>query len=280
MRKYDFIFSLGFSCGVSQALRAAGLQYASYPLDWTGSAGVVASARLVAEDFKGWFEKEDFELVDVRHGAGFCTRAYVNRRTQLGYSHEFSDFEPFDRTFPQVKAIYSRRVARFIEVMASAKTILAVYMECPTRGRVPEAELAEARRLIAARYPGATVELCYVYAEPGVVKPEQRSSADGVTVLAYDYRKFDEGEVSHFVEFGPLAEYLAASCSAVDTRNETEKKEYAVLKSVGSKRWGPDKSGFRRWLNKMAYKTYRELERILIRKGLVQREGPLWFWKQ
>ena len=42
-------------------------------------------------------------------------------------------------------------------------------------------------------------------------------------------------------------------------------------------RWGPDKSRFRRWLNKHLYKTYRSVERILVDRNLVQREGPLWF---
>ena len=279
MKNYDLMFSIGFSCGASQALRAAGLQFASLPLDWVGSPDPVAGAKLIAEDFAGWFEREDFTLVDVRHGSGFCTRAYLNRRTQIGYSHEFSDFEPFEKTFPQVKQMYDRCTARFIELMSGAKSACAVFLERPTRERIADEELVEARRLITARYPGLHLELIYVYVEPGVAKPIAQPAPEGITVLGYDYRKFDHGEVTHFVAFAPLAEYLAKAYAVADMRSEAERREYAAVKSVGSKRWGPHLSRTRRWLNKMAYKLYRELERRLIERGLVQREGPLWFWE-
>ena len=62
MRNFDLAFSLGFSCGCSRALRAAGLQFASYPLDWTGSPGIVESARMIASDFAGWLERDDLEV--------------------------------------------------------------------------------------------------------------------------------------------------------------------------------------------------------------------------
>ena len=26
------------------------------------------------------------------------------------------------------------------------------------------------------------------------------------------------------------------------------------------------------------YKTYRSVEQVLIRRGLVEKEGPFWFW--
>ena len=51
MKEYDLAFSLGSSCGVSQALRAAGLQFASYPLDWLGSRDVRRVAKVVAGNF-------------------------------------------------------------------------------------------------------------------------------------------------------------------------------------------------------------------------------------
>ena len=279
MKEYDLAFSLGSSCGVSQALRAAGLQFASYPLDWLGSRDVRRVAKVVAGNFEKWFEKEDFQLVDVWHGAGFGTRAYLNTRTALGFSHEFRDFVPFDESFPKIHETYERRVERFLKCADSVRRMLAVFMELPVVLRAPVEALAEARRTLMERFPKAEVDLLYVGVEPGKKVPELAEVAPGVMTADYDYRKIEGGETLHYVEWGPLAAFLKANFQVPDPRTEEEKRRYSRFEKVsGDMRWGPDKSRFRRWLNKHMYKTYRSVEQVLIRRGLVEKEGPFWFW--
>jgi len=281
MKEYDLAFSLGFSCGTSQALRAAGLQFASYPLDWTGEPDMMSGLRLVLDDFAGWFEAEDLVLVDVRHGAGFCTRCYRNRKTNLGFSHEFPDFMPFEESFPMVQGTYGRRVERFIESTRASRRILAVYMEFPSKPRAGDEYIVSARQALAEKLPHAEVDLLYVYVDPNGRKPELKELAQGVYVAGFDYRMYDEGKLSHYVDWAPLVPLLHESFRVVDSRSEGEKKDFAKFEKTSSDmRWGPDKSRFRRWLNKHAYKTYRSLERILVNRGLVQKEGPLWFWDE
>ena len=279
MKEYDLAFSLGSSCGVSQALRAAGLQFASYPLDWLGSRDVRRVAKVVAGNFEKWFEKEDFQLVDVWHGAGFGTRAYLNTRTDLGFSHEFRDFVPFDESFPKIHETYERRVERFLKCADSVRRMLAVFMELPVVLRAPVEALAEARRTLMERFPKAEVDLLYIGVEPGKTAPALAEVAPGVMVADYDYRRIEGGETLHYVEWGPLAALLKANFRVPDLRTEDEKRNFAKFEKVsGDRRWGPDKSRFRRWLNKHLYKTYRSLEQVLIRRGLVHKEGPFWFW--
>lgn len=278
MKEYDLAFSLGFSCGTSQALRAAGLQFASYPLDWTGSPCIAASVRLVAEDFVGWFEAEDLDLVDVRHGTGFCTRCYCNRKTGIGYSHEFEDFYPFEETYPRVRETYDRRVDRFVSCAGESRRILAVYMELPIRGCAAKEDVLAARRTLAEKFRNAEVDLLYVYVEPGCRRPKMDEIAPGVFFAGFDYRKYDEGEVSHFIDWAPLVPLLRESFLVMDKRSAETRNGYAKYeKMTDDLRWGPDKGRFRRWLNKHLYKTYRSIERILVDRGLVQKEGPLWF---
>ena len=278
MKEYDIAFSLGFSCGTSQALRAAGLQFASYPLAWTGSPDISTGVRQVVDDFAGWFEAGDLELVDVRHGAGFCTRCYRNRKTKIGYSHEFSDFHPFEESYPRVRRTYERRVERFVECVAKSRRILAVYMELPTRGRAAEADIVSARRLLMDKFPGAEIDLLYASVEPGRESPELCELAPGVSVAGYDYRKFDGGEITHFIGWERLVPLLKANFRVADTRSAEEKRAFATYgKMSADLRWGEGKSLFRRCLNKHLYKTYRSIERILVDRGLVQKEGPLWF---
>ena len=278
MKEYDLAFSLGFSCGTSQALRAAGLQFASYPLDWIGSPGILTSARLVADDFAGWLEAEDLELVDVRHGVGFCTRCYRNSRTGIGYSHEFSDFLPVEESFPKVRSTYDRRIERFISATRRCRRILAVYMELPVRSCAAKEDIMAARRILAGRFPDADVNLLYVCVDAACGQPRARELAPGIFLAGFDYRKYDDGELTHFIEWGPLVALLRENFSVVDRRTAEEKATFATNDKLSKDlRWGPDKSRFRRWLNKHAYKTYRSLESMLIGRGLVQKEGPLWF---
>ena len=278
VKEYDMVFSLGFSCGTSQALRAAGLQFASYPLDWTGSPGILTSANIVANDFAGWLEAGDLELVDVRHGAGFCTRCYRNRRTGFGFSHEFSDMMPLEESLPMVRGTYVRRIKRFIGQAGEARRMLAVYMELPIRQRAPEDDMVSARRIISERFPQADVDLLYVGVEPGCKNPELREVAPGVFEAGFDYRKYDRGEVTHFIGWEALVPLLRANFRATDPRSDAARHERAALeRKMGDLRWGLYQGRFRRWLNKHAYKTYRSLERLLVERNLVQREGPLWF---
>ena len=280
MKEYDLAFSLGSSCGVSQALRAAGLQFASYPLDWLGSRDVRRVAKVVAGNFEKWFEKEDFQLVDVWHSTGFDTRAYLNTRTDFGFSHEFPDFVPFDESFPKIRETYERRVERFIDCAEASRRMLVVFMELPVTPRTPVEALAEVRQTLMERFPKAEIDLLYVGVEPGKKVPELAEVAPGVMTADYDYRKIEGGETLHYVEWGPLAAFLKANFQVPDPRTEEEKRKYSRFEKVSDDmRWGPDKSRFRRWLNKHMYKTYRSVEQMLIKRGLVQKEGPFWFWE-
>ena len=281
MKEYDLAFSLGSSCGTSQALRAAGVQFSSYPLDWVGSRGIVHAAEVIASGFDGWFEKEDFDLVDVWHGAGFGTRAYLNRKTQFGFSHEFPDFIPFDESFPDVRKTYERRVSRFLESAKSSRRMLAVFIELPNLAHAGIDEIVNARRILSEKFQSSEIDILYVGVEEGRRAPELKELAPGVLSADYDYRKFDEnGTVTHYIEWETLVPFLRANFHVPDTRSESEKIKFAAFTKIsGENRWGPDKGKFRRWLNKHAYKTYRSLEQVLIRRGLVQKEGPFWFWQ-
>ena len=278
MKNYDFIFPLGFSCGATQALRAAGLQFASYPLDWVGSPGIVQSAQLVADGFEGWLEADDLKLWDVRHGPGFNTRIYRNQKNGFGFSHEFSDFFPFAATYPKVRETYDRRSRRFLERFEAAKKVLAVYMEIPFRKCPDVAQIAEGRRLLRLKAPSAEIDMLVFYAEPGVRVPEVRSETEGITLVACDYRKFDEGEITHFVEYELLVPYLKANYTITDTRTDEDRKTYeAILKNNDTWRWGVGKSRLRQWWNQRVYKLYRGLEKYLQKRNLIDKEGPLWF---
>lgn len=281
-KEYDFAFSLGYCCGVTQALRAAGLQFASYPLDWLGSPSLRRSVEVVADGFRDWLRQEDLRLVDVLHGPGFGTRVYLNARTQLGFSHEFPDTLPLEESFPKVKRTYDRRVERFLSRLASSRRILAVYLEDAARPRVPVAELRPLRDLLQSRCPNAELDLVYFYEDPSCREPKVVSDADGLVAVAADYQVLEGGQVTQYVKLPVLVSLLRSRASlAGGGENAADARRYAdEMRKNHALRWGPDVSWGRRWLNQRAYKLFRMLEKHLIRKGLIHREALIRFWEE
>jgi len=270
-KTYDIAFSMGFSCGGSLALRKAGLQFASYPLDWIGAPGVVRSARMVAEGFPRWFEREDLQLVDVR-GGSFQNNVYLNRRTGFGFPHDFSRFQTFDEAFPPTAEKYARRVSRFLSAVESAKTALVIYIERPIDPRAPDGDLVEARRILSERYPETSFDLVYFHRAAGADGFAEESVADGVSAVACEYAQMDHGEISHAIEWGVQARYLEERFGLANVPDaESERAYEAQRKAARQKRFGGR-------IDEWKYRIYRKLEKELQEKGLVPRERPLWFY--
>ena len=272
MKQYDMAFSMGFSCGGTMALRRAGLQFVSYPLDWIGSPGIVESAKMIAADFAHWFEKDDLQLVAVR-GGSFQNNVYWNRRTHFGFPHDFPRFFRFEEKFDETAEKYVRRVRRFLSDLDAAQTALVVYIERPINPTAADADLMEAKRVLESRFPRVRFDLVYFHLpEKGSVAPyAERTVADGITAVACDYKRLDHGEVSHAIRADVPAQYIAERFAVPDRRTDDEKSAYAKEKKANRRK----KFGGR--LNEFKYRLYRKLEEELQEKGIVPRDFPLWF---
>lgn len=252
------------------ALRKAKLQFASYPLDWIGAPGVVASAKMIAADFAGWFEKEDLELVAVR-GGSFQNNVYRNRKTRFGFPHDFPRFFRFEEQYPETAEKYRRRVERFMRELGAAKTALVVYVERPINPRATDADLAEAKRILEAKFPAVKFELVYFFLDEGRKDLAETTVADGITAVACDYVQYDHGEKSHAIDWDVQFRYLKDRFEVEDRRSEAAKAAYA------SGRKADRRKKFGGKLNEIKYRIYRRLEKELQEKGLVPRDFPLWF---
>lgn len=272
---YDLAFSLGFSCGGSRALRRANLQFASYPLDWTGSPGVVQSAKMVAADFAGWLDRADLELVDVRAGR-FGNHIYRNRKTGFGFPHEFSSFQTFDELYAPTVEKHRRRIERLMAHVRAAKKVLVIYIERPINARAADSDLLEAKRVLEAKFPGVAFGLVYFFHHDGA--PVSRTVAPDVTAVDCAYRQMANGEVWHEIDYGSVADWLSEHAAVTDPRTEAEKADYAAKsrRRKGS-RFAAEGNPFRRKLNELEYKLYRHLEESLQAKGVLPRDRALWF---
>ena len=275
MRHYDFIFSCGFSCGVTQALREADMQFASFPFDWTASQGFRRCARMIAADFAHWMDREDLELVDIRRG-GINKHVYRNRRTGFGFVHDFSSYRTFDENFPRESAKYVRRIARFGECLGAAKTALAICVEWPNLPRISADELKETRNILSAKYPDVAFDLAYFHVKEGVRVPEISEVEPGITVGAIDYRTFEYGELNHEMDHAFLVDWLKANVSVTDPRSAEEKAKYAHDWAKQDRERWHGRNLLETFVNRTKFRQYRRLEKFLIGKGLVPRERPLW----
>ena len=270
MKRFDMAFSMGFSCGGTVALRKADLQFAAYPLDWIGSPGIVASARMIASNFAGWFEKDDLQLVAVR-GGSFQNNVYQNRRTRFGFPHDFPRFFRFEEKYPETAEKYARRIKRFMGDLGAAKTALVIYVERPINPRAADADLVEAKRILERKFPATRFELVYYFPDEGKKDFAETSVADGITAVACDYVEYDHGEKSHAVDWTVLCRHLKEHFEVADRRSEAEKAAYAARTAADRRK----KFGGK--LNEIKYRIYRTLEKELQEKGLVPRDFPLWF---
>jgi hypothetical protein len=276
VKEYDFIFSLGASCAVSMALRDAGLQFASFPFDWIGSPGLLADVEMVESDFARWFEREDLKLWDVRHEEGAIQRVYKNMRTNFGFPHEFTNAFRFETGYEKTKEKYDRRIARFTKTLGSCRKALGIYLEVATRRRLPDDALSEARRRLAAKFPGLSLDLVYFCEDPSHRKPEIVSEKDGVTVVGAHYGKFLGGRPMHTVDRSEIVGFIRENYTVAGHDIAAEKARYeAEQKRLRKNHWG--KGRVERWINRKLFKTYRRLQDYLIEQKLVPGDRPCWF---
>ena len=276
MREYDFIFSLGASCAVSMALRDAGLQFASFPFDWIGSPGLMAEVEMVESGFCNWFEREDLKLWEVRHEEGAIQRVYKNMRTSFGFPHEFTNAFRFETGYEKTREKYDRRIARFMKTLGSCKKALGIYLEVATRRRLSDDTLSEARRRLAAKFPGLSLDLVYFCEDPSHRKPEIVSEKDGVTVVSAHYGKFLGGRPMHTVDRSEIVRFIHENYTVAGHDIAAEKARYeAEQKRLRKGHWG--KGRVERWINRKLFKTYRRLQDYLIAQNLIPGDRPCWF---
>ena len=184
--RYDLIFSLGEACACSQALRRSHLQLASFPLDWISGGTFIERAKLVADRFAGWLEKEDFvyEGTNPVNGLGI----FRNRHTGFTHLHDFPD-KPLDEGYPEVLAKYTRRTERLYRLIGESRRILCVYLSRPAGPELPLQELTEAQRILAESFPGTAVTLLHFRHEPNRAFRNRlvQTPAEGILQVVFDY---------------------------------------------------------------------------------------------
>ena len=243
-RKYDLAFAMGRACSCSQALRAAGLQFASFPFDWAEPLGPDSLEVLVetlCSDFANWFEKEDLVCPSKDEQANWDTSeadAYHNRRTGFLFPHDFARGSEFDKAYDRVAEKYRRRIARLYELIRSAKRVLLVRMDTPALKLVTSADVcAEARARLMAKFPGVAFDFIYLTIDPSrpFARRLEEEVSEGVTHVAFDYACHRPGVPGYMTETHQVARILRSRAKVRNYLTREERRNYIMKRR--QERW-------------------------------------------
>jgi len=264
-RHYDFIVGIGGACCCSQALRSAGLQFASFPFDWVAHSDVRVRANQVRDDFADWLPKDALEPFQFETtNTGVVMR---NVRTGIVFPHDFHRDVPFDAEWPQVAGKYRRRADRMARLVAAAKRVLVVWVDVKLSPFAADEDCAYALDVFRKRWPGTAFELLHLRHEEGRAPADRTDrEADGVRTVAFDYR--DHAHKYWIADHELIGRWLRREYAVADYRTPEEKAN--GRKIAKAKKYGRfHATGFGDYVRtKLEYKLFVHLRKRLERKGL------------
>lgn len=269
--EYDMVFSIGYDCKCSQSLRRAGLQHFSYPCDWLTGAPLRERARIVAGGFRDWFRLEDLEDIGTARFNRFAgmKRIAKDRRNGLEFRHDFPAEGSLAEGFPEAAAKYERRSERLLDAIGKAGRALAVFCDgygCPP---VSLADLRDARDILAGRF-GEKIDVLGIFDDaPGTPhEAAEAASADG-HVRRWSLpclRRSPDGLV---VRDRVVARALAARVSCPDPHSPAERRARREADRAAIYAKYKAKSWLGMTVNRLLFRHYRSLTRLLQKKGII-----------
>lgn len=246
-RKYDLVFSLGGDCHCATALRRAGLQLLSFPLDWIGpmtdttprkisARGVREKADMICGGFADFIRPDDF-VVEGESREHPTARCY-NRRTGWSFYHDFPAFTSLDVSFPEVQRRYERRISRFLELLSRARHALFVHADSLNQDEpTSDEDCVYARERLSRAFPEIRFDCIHIRHIPGLPFERRTSTcvSDGHLRIEFDYAGPDDSADDSIPDIDSLAETLAALAKVRDYRSSRERA--AWRRKALEKKW-------------------------------------------
>ncbi len=168
MKFYDVAISLGQFCMTSITLRQLNLQGMSMVFDWSsgtlvdkcGQGGLEGKVDLICNDFKDFFNIEDFE--NRGPNTEKCETLWVvNKRTGLQYRHDFYSHLSIEEQFDKVKEKYTRRVKRLYSTISASNRILFVFIN--KNAQLTNEIVIEQQEKLSKKFPNKVIDFLYIY---------------------------------------------------------------------------------------------------------------------
>ena len=256
--KYDLVFGLGNACSCTETIRKAGLQLLSFPYDWITDActqpadamhEILPRVREVCAGFTGWFAKDEFQF--LQSIPSNRKDAYINRRMNMIFNHDFPTGTPYDQAFEAVQTRYRRRASRLLELIRTSSRVLVIRMDRPNQLAPTSVEdCLRARHSFECAFTPVKFDFFLFNYEKGR-RFRDRIVEDvepGFTRIAFDYRSYGDEKPEYQVDIRTTGRILSKRFSVRDYRTNEERRIYAKIRANKLRtRW---KKGFLRLLDK------------------------------
>lgn len=268
MKKYDFVFSLGSACSCTSALRAAELQFASFPFDWLYGLNLPGRIGLIEADFNGWIDAG--RLRSLPSPLWHKKSIYENTRTGIVFNHDFPQNVPLADCIDEVAEKYNRRIERLKRLIEMSKRVLAVFVSTPLDALISDDVLKDCQARLAAKFAGRQVDLLYFHCQRGRSPREAdvRSLSDGaVTVVSFDYGATKKVHYDYEIDTATVAKWLAKRYAVADYRTPEERAAYEAARRRALLKKYNAKNRYELFVNRLVYRLYRHFQKCVERKG-------------
>ena len=184
-KKYDLIASIGDTCATSIYLRRNKLQYASYPLDWIGHDPFSGKIEFLTNHFTNFMNIEDIVPMEKPESdEDVNCDAYRNTRTGTLIWHDFPTGVPFEKSFPEVKNKYDRRISRLYKRIEKSKNILFVWFS--PRIHLKDEEIIAGQQKLAQYFAPRHINLLIIEDDKTATQITETHLSDTVTKITYN----------------------------------------------------------------------------------------------
>jgi len=266
MRNYDLIFGIGGACCCTQALRNAGLQYASFPWDWLAESDIRTRANQLRDDFVDWLPRNS--LTKLETGTYKAGDVYRNEKTRLVFAHDFPLNGSLDADYARVAERYQRRKEHLYRLIGQSKKVLVVWVDVPACPKAMDDDRRYVLEIVRTKWPQVQFDfLNFVNEEGRLACDALDSESGGVRTVTFDYKDYkEEGWVA---DNRLIGKWLASRYTVLDYRTPEEKKN--CRKIAKKKEYGRYHAAnlYQYLIAKFQYKIYNHLMKRLRRKGVI-----------
>ena len=225
--RFDLVFGLGGACSCSWALRAAKLQFASYPFDWVARVDLRGRTQIVADDFKNWLIKDQMWFESWTQS--YNNDIYHNRVTGIGFNHDFPKGVPIEESFAQVQEKYRRRIERLYADIRRSRKVLIVWIGFPGGDPVPDDHIEFCLKTFRGKFPGVEFRMLVFECVSGISERRmRRETGESYERRSFDYEDHSKKGNRFQVRMRALRRQLR-DIDVVDPRTPEQKRAYAQI---------------------------------------------------
>lgn len=232
---FDVVFGIGEACSCTQALRAASLQYLSFPFDWLYGSDIVVRTEILCGNFRDIIDETSLEFVGQDHNKD----AYKNAKNGIVFNHDFPIGVPLSESYPEIKKKYDRRAQRLIALIENASRILMVCLVSPAKGKnvlgrdAWECRANECIQLLKNRF-GADKMIKVLVIENDLKIPYRddlcMQVSGSVEYCAFNYKRSGKGCPDYATRTDLVADFLMRHFLMPDYRTVEEVATYKAYK--------------------------------------------------